>query len=195
MLDIEELDHDEDYKRIIKAVIDSSITDYVKLSHPKNRNKKYLEDTFLNSISVFFDDQYRFDSFRSIIDEAPLSTKDIISILLSDTGVSMDKARQHVVNESIRYWWEKNFNDIHLPSSINIFGKVYFVHNALTEHIDFEKYKIFLPIKKKGSDRIFFKLCLKIILKEASIDLEDETFETLHKIFYLFLKINNAFKA
>ena len=31
----EELNHDEDYIRLIKAVVDSAITDYVKLAHPK----------------------------------------------------------------------------------------------------------------------------------------------------------------
>ena len=193
MIDEEELNHDEDYKRIVKAVIDSSITDYVKLSHPKNRNKKYLEQTFLNSVSVFFDDSYTFEAFTSIVNQLPLTTKDLISIMISNSGVSMSKTRQHVVNESIRYWWEKNFNDISIPSSINIFGKVYFVHNASTEHIDLEKNKIFFPIKNTGSDRIFFKLCLKIILTESGISLEEETFNQLHKVFYLFLKINNAF--
>lgn len=193
MLDKEELDHDEDYKRIVKAVIDSSITDYVKLAHPKNRNKKYLEQTFLNAIEVFFDDSYKFEAFVSIVDQLPLSTKDLISIMISNSGVSMDKTRQHVINESIKYWWEKNFNDISIPSSINIFGKVYFIHNASTEHIDLDKNKIFLPIKKTGSDRIFFKLCLKVILIESGIQLEEETFNKLHKVFYLFLKINNAF--
>ena len=193
MLDKEELDHDEDYKRIVKAVIDSSITDYVKLAHPKNRNKRYLEQTFLNAIEVFFDDSYKFEAFVSIVDQTPLSTKDLISIMISNSGVSMDKTRQHVINESIKYWWEKNFNDISIPSSINIFGKVYFIHNASTEHIDLDKNKIFLPIKKTGSDRIFFKLCLKVILIESGIELEEETFNKLHKVFYLFLKINNAF--
>lgn len=193
MLDKEELDHDEDYKRIVKAVIDSSITDYVKLAHPKNRNKRYLEQTFLNAIEVFFDDSYKFEAFVSIVDQSPLSTKDLISIMISNSGVSMDKTRQHVINESIKYWWEKNFNDISIPSSINIFGKVYFIHNASTEHIDLDKNKIFLPIKKTGSDRIFFKLCLKVILIESGIQLEEETFNKLHKVFYLFLKINNAF--
>lgn len=193
MLDKDELDHDEDYKRIVKAVIESSITDYVKLAHPKNRNKRYLEQTFLNAIEVFFDDSYEFEAFVSIIDQEPLSTKDLISIMISNSGVSMNKTRQHVINESIKYWWEKNFNDISIPSSINIFGKVYFIHNASTEHIDLDKNKIFLPIKRTGSDRIFFKLCLKVILIESGIQLEEETFNKLHKVFYLFLKINNAF--
>lgn len=193
MIDKEELNHDEDYKRIVKAVIDSSITDYVKLAHPKNRNKKYLEQTYMDSINIFFNDSYRFEAFTSLVDQSPLSTKDLISIMISNSGVSMDKTRQHVINESIKYWWEKNFNDISIPNSINIFGKVYFTHNASTEYIDFDKNKIFLPIKKTGSDRIFFKLCLKIILAEAKITIEEDSFEKLHKVFYLFLKINNAF--
>ena len=193
MVELEELNHDEDYKRIIQAVISSALTDYKKLSHPKNRTKKYLEQSYLNSIDMFFNDNYRFEAFTSLLTEKPLTTKDLISILISSKSVSMKKARQHAIEESIRYWWEKNFHDISVPSSINIFGIVYSVHTASTEYIDLENNKLYLPIKKIGSDRTFFKLCLKVILKESEIELSDETFEQLHKVFYLFLKINNAF--
>ena len=195
MLGEEELDHDEDYKRIVKAVVDSAITDYVKLSHPKNRNKKYLQQSFLNSIQMFFDENYRLESFTSLTTEDPLTTKELISILISHRDVSMEKTRQYAIDQSIRYWWEKNFHDISIPASINVYGKVYSIHSATTEHIDFNLNKIYFPIKPTGSDRIFFKLCLKIILYEAQIELSEESFDQLHKIFYLFLKINNAFKA
>ncbi len=193
MIEFEELSQDEDYKRIIQAVVVSAISDYTKLSHPKNRNKRYLEQSYRNSINMFFDDDYRFEAFTSVLTEKPLATKDLISILISNQSVSMNKARQYAIEESIRYWWEKNFHDISIPASINIFGVVYSVHTASTEHIDFDTNKLYLPIKKVGSDRIFFKLCLKAILKESEIDLSDETFEKLHKVFYLFLKINDAF--
>jgi hypothetical protein len=194
MNDLEGLNDHEDYKKIVKAVIESCITDYVKLSHPKNRNKKYLQETFLNSVDIFFNDSYRFDCFRSLIDESPLSTEQMISIMISSPGVSMEKTRQHVIDESIKYWWEKNFNDISVPNTVNVFGKVFSIRNASTEHIDYEKNNIFFPIKKTGSDRVFIKLCLKIILKESNIEIDEEQFEKLHKVFYLFIKINNGFK-
>ena len=193
MVELEELNHDEDYKRIIQAVINSGITDYTKLSHPKNRNKKYLQQSYLNSIDMFFDDNYRFEAFTSLLTEKPLATKDLIAILISNKGVSMKKTRQYAIEESIRYWWEKNFHDITIPASINIYGVVYSVHIASTEYIDYENNRLYLPIKKMGSDRIFFKLCLKVILKEAEIELEEEQFDKLQKVFYLFLKINDAF--
>ena len=193
MLGEEELDHDEDYKRIVKAVVDSAITDYVKLSHPKNRNKKYLQQSFLNSIQMFFDEDYRLESFTSLTTEKPLTTKELVSILISRRDVSMEKTRQYVVDQSIRYWWEKNFHDVSIPSSINIYGKIYSIHSATTEYIDYDLNKIYFPIKTSGSDRIFFKLCLKLILAESQIELSQEDFEQLHKVFYLFIKINNAF--
>ena len=193
MVEFEELNHDEDYRRIVQAVISSALTDYTKLSHPKNRNKKYLQQSYLNAIAMFFDDNYRFEAFTSLLTEKPLSTKDLIAILISNKGVSMKKTRQYAIEESVRYWWEKNFHDITVPAAINIYGTVYSVHIASTEHIDYEKNKLYLPLKKPNSDRIFFKLCLKIILKESGIQLSEETFNKIHKVFYLFLKINDAF--
>jgi hypothetical protein len=193
LLTLEELDHEDDYKRLVKAVIDSGIVDYVKLAHPKNRNKKYLTQCYLNAVDMFFDDNYKLKAFVSFLDETPFTTRELISILLSTPGVSMPKARQHVIDQSNEYWWKKHFNDIPLPSSISIFGKTYFLHTASTTHIDYQKNQIFLPLKDVNADRIFFKLCLEIILREADISLDEKTFNKLHKIFYLFLKVNNAF--
>ncbi len=189
----EELNHDEDYIRLIKAVVDSAITDYVKLAHPKNRNKKYLQQCYLNAIAMFFEDDYKLESFTCLLEEQPLSTKELLSILISTPGVSMDKARQHVISESNKYWWEKNFNDITIPSSLSIYGKTYFTHNAANGYIDYNKNHIYVPLKKVGSDRLFFKLCLEIILNEVEITLDEDTFQKLHKVFYLFLKVNKAF--
>lgn len=196
MLTDEELNHDPDYIRLIKGVIENAMTDYCKLQHPKNRNKKYLEEGFLSAIAMFFDEDFEFLAFTSFDDDSkPLKTKDLLSILLKTKKVSMNKAKQHVIDNSIEYWFNKNFNDIKIPSKITIAGKVYFIHNYAKEpFVDYEKNKIYLKIKEIGSDRFFLKLCLEIILKECSIDLNKERIELLFKYFYLFLKVNNAFK-
>jgi hypothetical protein len=196
MLTDEELNHDPDYIRLIRAVVENAMTDYCKLQHPKNRNKKYLEEGFLSAIAMFFDDDFEFLAFTSFDDDnKPLKTKDLLSILLKTKKVSMDKARQHIIDNSIDYWFNKNFNDIQVPSKITIAGKVYFIHNYTKEaFVDYQNNKIYLNIKKIGIDRTFLKICLEIILKESSIELEKEKLELLFKYFYLFLKINDAFK-
>lgn len=188
-----DLDNDLDYRHLINAVVENAIVDYTKLQHPLNRNKKYLNEGFLSSVEMFFDDEFRFDAFRTMDGDEPLSIKDMLSIMTNSTDVDLNKTKQYVIDQSIDYWWNKNFHDVKLPSKLIIYGKTWFVHNSQKEFIDFNKNHFYLPIKNNKSDRIFFKLVLKVFLNEANIELSKEEFNSLHKIFYLFLKVNNAF--
>lgn len=187
-------DYDEDYKALVKAVIENSIVDYIKLQHPLNRKKKYLEQTFINSVAMFFDDEYEFEAFTSFEDGSNLSTKEMIIIMTNTHSVSMDKTKDHIINESMSYWWEKNFHDFSIPSKVTICGKVWFLHNSTkNSYIDYENYKIYLPLKQKGNDRLYMEMVLKIILNHVGLDISEEHFLKLHKFLYLFLKVNNAF--
>ena len=190
-----ELDHDPDYIELVKAVITNAITDYTKLQHPLNRDKKYLEEGFLSAIEMFFDENFCFHAFTSFETGKNLKTKDLLSIMGNSTDVNMERTKQFIIDDSVNYWWTKNFHDIKFPSKIIIAGKVWFVNNSQREHIDFIKNKLYLPIKKTGSDRIFFKLILTIMLKESNIDLDEKDFMNFHKVFYLLLKVNNAFST
>lgn len=196
MLTDEELNHDPDYIRLIRAVVENAMTDYCKLQHPKNRSKKYLEEGFLSSIAMFFDKEYKFLAFTSFNDDTkPLKTKELLSILLKSKNINMENARKHIINNSMDYWFDKNFNDIGIPSKVIIVGKVYFLHQYLKEpFVDFLTNKIYLNKTKIGADRSFFKICLEIILKESEIVLTEKEFNNLFKFFYLFLKVNEAFK-
>jgi hypothetical protein len=196
MLTDEELNHDPDYIRLIRAVVENAMTDYCKLQHPKNRSKKYLEEGFLSSIAMFFDQEYKFLAFTSFNDDTKsLKTKELLSILLKSKNINMENARKHIINNSMDYWFNKNFNDLKIPSKVIIVGKVYFLHQYSKEpFVDFSTNKIYLNKKEIGIDRSFFKICLEIILKESEINLTDKEFKKLFKFFYLFLKVNEAFK-
>lgn len=189
-----DLKHDDEYKSLIEAVIKAAKVDYIKLAHPARRNKKYLIHDYQTSIDMFFDDKFTFENFLSYESQEPLSLKELLIVMLGSSSVSLDKTKQHILDETIKYWWTKNFHDLKVPSKINILGKVYSVHNASKEFIDYDRNKLYLNIKKQNKDRIFIKLCLEIILKESDINLEEQQFQNLFKVLYLFLKINGAFQ-
>ena len=44
----------QDYKKIVAAIIDQSMDEYVKLQHPKYRKKKIHYESFATSIDIFF---------------------------------------------------------------------------------------------------------------------------------------------
>ena len=53
----------EDTRRIISAIVEQSMMDYIKLQHSKTRKKKHLSNAFANSIDVFFLPSYTFAYF------------------------------------------------------------------------------------------------------------------------------------
>lgn len=196
-MSITELDlkHDDEYKSLIHAVINAAKVDYIKLAHPARRNKKYLIFDYQTAVEMFFNEEFKFENFVSYQEELPLTLKELLDIMLGSTSASIEKTQNHILDETIKYWWNKNFHDLKVPSKINIFGNVYFIHNASSLHIDQEKKKIYLNLKKQGADRDFIKACLTIILQKSEIVLEnEESFNKLFKVFYLFLKINGAFQ-
>lgn len=184
----------DDYKKLIKSVIDYSVTNYIKLQHPLNRKTKSNLQDFLLTLAIFYDEEYSFQHFVDLDTQEPMSTKDMISFLMDGASVSMKNTQNYIIKESINYWWEKNFHDIKIPTTFTVTGKVYRVINSTsTKFVDYENLRIYIPIKQKNSDRIFFKFILQILLKELNINLETEKFDELAKFFYLLLKVNNAF--
>lgn len=193
---MQESDAYEDYKKLIKSVMDYSVTSYIKLQHPLNRKFKSSFQDFLLTLAIFYDEEYRFEHFVDETTGKEMSTKQMLSYLIDGASVSMENTRQHIIDESIKYWWEKNFHDIKIPNTFTIAGKVYKVINSTsTNFIDYENLRIYLPKKQKNSDRTFFKFVLEILLKELQIDLTEEQFNNLYKFFYLLLKVNNAFET
>jgi hypothetical protein len=193
---LKDIDPDDDYEKLLKVVLDAALVDFIKLQHPKNRNKKYLEEALDTSVELFFDPDFRFEYFFHQDDpQRKYSLKEVLIKLLNTRRISMEKVKQHVVDESISYWWEKNFHDIKIPAKINLAGKVFYIVNSKQEQIDFENNKLYFASKKLGADRVFFKLCLKVLIVESGLDFTDEQLEYFYKYFYLFLKINDAFST
>ena len=142
---------------------------------------------------MFFDTSFTFENFHSLEDDNEnLSLEDLIKYLLKKTNIDMNNIHTHVAQQSMDYWWNKNFHDLSVPETITISGIVYTVINSPTNpYVDHENKRIYCPARKIGSDRVFFHICLKLILESANINLDDSQIDDLFKIFYLFLKINS----
>jgi hypothetical protein len=183
-----------EYNAILKAIIDNAIIDYVKLQHPNNRKKRYLQEAFVTSVSMFFDKTYIL-GIASKVDGTVLNLESALQIIMNGQIPSVAKAQQHVISESIEYWYEKHFQNLLIPKNITIAGKVYFIYYEDTEvpYINREKYLLVLNKKSKLVDREFTNLCLELILEELEIDLNSFDLANFNKLFYLFLKVNGCF--
>ena len=186
------MEANEDYKKILQLIVDFGKTDYVKLQHPRNRDKKYLEETFLTCVDMFFNNEFRFMHFHND-DESKMSLNNLLSASIGNLPASNMLMRKHLVDESIRYWWEKNFYNLVIPKIVCFSGDVYFVIKAKKYSLCFEEKIIYLPVNNKQADRFFSQACLEILLKKSDIALDQDKKDSLNKNFYLFLKVNNCF--
>jgi hypothetical protein len=187
---------EDDFKKLIKAVFESSLVDYIKLQHSKNRNKKFLEESFKNSVDMFFDKTYRFQHFQDLDTlTRDLSFLELMECILDRKNIDINKVHSHIIQESTDYWWNKNFHNLDVPATITIGGIVWTIKNSPNNpFIDYENKRIYSSTNKIDSDKSFLTLCLKIMIQEANINLSDEEFNKFFKLFYLFLKVNSPFK-
>lgn len=184
----------EDYRRLIQAVIDYSVTNYIKLQHPLNRKRKTQREDFLLTLDIFYDPNYSFEHFLNLDTQENMTTQDMLDFMLGGSKASMSKTHSHITTESVDYWWAKNFHDILVPEVFTIAGKVWrTVNSPNNSFIDKDNLRIYMPLKKRGADRLFFKLTFEILLEELEIELSPEEFHKFHKFFYLLLKVNGAF--
>ena len=187
---------EDDLKRLLKAVFEASLVDYIKLQHSKNRNKKFLEESFKNSVAMFFDKTFTFQHFQDLETQTKdLTFLELLESFLDTTNLDIKNIHSHISQESISYWWDKNFHNLEVPETITISGIVWTVINSPNNaFIDYENKRIYCSMNQINSDKAFFKFCLKIMCENSNISLEDEIFDNFFKIFYFFLKINSPFK-
>lgn len=181
-----------EYKNLIKAIIDNATIDYIKLQHPNNRKKKYLQDAYINSIALFFDPTYTFSLFKNN-DGDFLMLYDALKIISDGTKIDLQKFKDHLLNETIKYWNEKHFQNLSIPNSINVNGIVYFIKYGPESKIDYENQLIYLQKDSKTNDRDFVKFVLILIFKKCNIELDNRAFQEFQKYIYFFLKVNACF--
>ena len=94
----------KDYLKIIKAVLDSAAVDYVKLQHPANRKKKSLKQSYIDSVEIYFNENFRFEHFTDPTNEDyHFSTKELLSFLLGTNKINLQGIQQHLISEARFY--------------------------------------------------------------------------------------------
>lgn len=185
------MDAQEDFNKILYAILDSCATNYTKLQHPLNRCKSYHLEDFANSIELFFNPEFTFEHLRNPPDfETRMTGYDFFSYLGYTTKVDYNIIQSAVVNASIDYWWEKKFHKMPILKVFTVCGYVWTSHESKQLTIDYDSRRLYIP---KQNDKMFYDAVLKIIKHYHPIDIKEEDFESFSKYIYLFLKINNAF--
>jgi hypothetical protein len=185
----------EDCKTLIKAVIENAMSDYIKLQHPANRKKKYLQESLIVATAMFFDKSFRFTIFFNS-DGTKMSLQDALEYSIGYSSVASVKFINNLLKEMETYWWEKHFQNIKIPNDVSICGRLFFIKQYTeqqSKEYDNDKLLIFLNKNDKNKDRMFINTSLKIMVDLNEIEISEDDFDKLSKSIYLFIKVNGGF--
>ena len=174
----------EDYKKIISAIIEQSIMEYIKLQHPKTRRKKYLMDTFANSIDIFFLPSYTFAHFFNS-DGSNMNLHDLLIQITDTSSPDLEQMKKYLIDSAHKHWSLKYMPTLTIPDCLIYKGHVYVIeHSESTPFVDHEVKSIKMNRKQNlENEQIFVKILFKII--------EEVDPEALpHEAFYEILKMN-----
>ena len=194
MADDERLDP-EDYKTLLNAVLRQAIDDYIKLQHPKFRNKKYLKEAFTSAVELFFDKEYRFLYLKNEYDE-DLNLKDLIAHLLNDNRSDLTLLQNHVIEEARVFWETKLIRTIYLPDNFIYGGHVYAVHHTDSQEASIDYNKKIITLNKRNdseSEQEFIELAIGVCMHHEKKNMSQKEIEEIAKIVFRMLKINSCF--
>jgi len=185
----------EDYKRLLFAIIRQASDDYIKLQHPKFRNKKYLQEAFSSAVELFFDPSYRLLHLKDNFDD-DLSLKDLVSHLMDDDRSDLQLLQKHLIQQADQFWNQKYMRTIEIPENFIYAGHVYSVYHFRKKkpEVDFQKKEIYINKKIPSSEKDFLSIALLVVSKHEDMDKEllpmkNKLSESLFKM----LKVNSCF--
>jgi hypothetical protein len=179
-------------KKLKIAILDQSMSDYVKLQHPKYRSKKYLEESFLYSVCMFFDETYTFLHFFNE-DGTNQNVLEFISSAMSRNIKTLEPMQKHLKAKSIQHWKDKYMKTFTIPQYIVFQGNVYNLLMSKKEKIDYKKYEIHFDKQNENAEKNFLKLFVEIANKEFNIKLTKKQKKEVTESIFDLIKMNKLY--
>jgi hypothetical protein len=194
----------EAYQAIAQRLLVSTISDYIKLQHPKSRRNKDLREAFASATDMLFDETYQMLPEWVNDDDEPMSLKDIAKIGAERGNVDIDKLREHVLAEAETFWDDQNLEVVEIPKFLIVDGHTYHVLRYVkagttrtTVTVDLEKKLIIIPDDKlnTSTQEQFAEATLEILFHHNKVKLPKGASERLGRSFFRLLRQNDCFRS
>lgn len=186
-------DNPEDIQKLMGEIFKNAVDDYTKLQYYPNRDKKYLHETWLTSVAMFFDEDFRFEAFVDI-HENPMTIQEFIGQVMDQNNFSIKRLQKFLDKTSYEYWLKKNTHSVHLPDTLVIGGEVWGIEHDLDVAVDYPSRYLYTDRTVHDASAIKgFELIAEILLSKASIKASVEQARTLGQLLFMLIKMNNNF--
>lgn len=185
-----------DSEVLLRHILRQAIDDYIKLQHPKFRQKKYLQEAFQDAVDMFFDPDYRFMHIKNE-DGNDMSLPELLKQANYGRQSQSDRLKAYIVKESKIYWQNKELSALTIPDTMPICGHVYSViHEDLPGYrVDYESHDLYLNKQQSSdSEETLIQAVTEILCYHEDLAISRVKREKLGKSLYATLKVNNSFR-
>lgn len=183
----------EDYQKLMSAVLRQGIDDYVKLQHPKHRQRKHEKEAFATAVDLFWDEDYE---LNILDDESKFHTLKTLCMAASGReNIEVDNLKRAIVAQSKDYWKKKSMNTINIPEQFVVGGHVYDVehHEGETASVDYETKTIVMDTENETAEEQFLKAVLNIACHTYEIRASASARRQIGEALFQMMKVNNCF--
>lgn len=186
----------EDFKNLLLAVLRQAVDDYIRLQHPRYRQKTYLQEAFEAAVDMLFDPEYRMLYIKNDFGE-DMSLKDLLRIVSGLERPRIEDLQNYVIEEALAFWREKYLRTISIPKTVFVNGHTYSIQHRESPgyEVDYANKVIYLnkkPDDSESEENLMLALC-NIISYHEEISLSKRDCRKLGKSLFLLLKVNSCF--
>lgn len=191
-----------DMQMLMRKVLIQAMSDYVKLMHPRQRTRIYLQEAWWFAVDLLFDDSF---VFKNLVDEEGnnMTLFDLVKAAADRENLNIEKLRSHVIAEAIREWNAKElFIMVEEVKDIIIQGQVYAVLRGTPTHnrvyaVDYDEREVLISSKldRQGFERAVILATTEAICYHKDFRISAKTRDELAASFYEVLRINDSFNS
>jgi len=182
----------EDYRKLMSAILRQAMDDYIKMQHPNRRRKKYEKEAFWSAVGLLWDPAYAMDIADH--DGDSMGLLELAKAAADRENLNVEALHEYLLQESNRYWDEKNLRTVEIPEDVVVEGHVYEVrHHAEAVEIDYEAKTISLNKTGPVAEEQFMQAMVDLACHHSDIRTSQKARQQMGKSFYRLLRINNCF--
>lgn len=181
-----------DNRRLMSAILRQAMDDYIKMQHPRRRQKKYEKEAFWSAKDLLFNPKYELDINDENGDSMSLTA--LAQAAADRDNVDIPALREYLIRESKRYWSNKNMKAIDIPEDVIVEGHAYAVqHHVGSYVIDFDSKCIYLNKQGPTVEEEFTQALIELSCHHGEIRTSSKARKEIGKSLYRILQINNCF--
>lgn len=186
-----------DYQRLAVEVFRQALDDYKRLQFPSMRSRKYMHETWLEAVDMFWDPEYRLEAFTDD-NKAPMDLRNFMMLASDRSNLDIEALYKYLKQESFTYWENKLAYTMSTPDVIMVCEVPYnILHSEQPSYrIDYDTRTIF--VDKRQTDlgqENFITAILEIICFHEDIRMAASARKIIGAVLTRTLKRNGHFIA